>query len=293
MQPIVSRVAWQALEAVNAVTYFSPECRDAYRDIGLRGFWMGYFAGRAAPMGAVSPGVVEAAFYNFHPDMVRHSIPDAWTFSRPEPVIRARAAAAAAAIGRMCPGADRVSAELLPLLIEIVAEADGAGRPLFSANREVMTGGSVAGGLDALWQAATTLREHRGDGHIAILTEAAIDGCEAHVLHAAIGRVPVVVLRDNRGWSEADWDAATQRVQGRGWLDASGQPTAAGHQERERIERRTDQLALQPYRRLGEEKVERVLRLAGGLARDIIASGEIPFPNPIGLPDHRETGTDT
>ena len=77
VEPAVSRTAWHHLEAVNAVVYFSPECREGLKQVGLRGFWMGYFAGRAAPMGAVSAGVVEATFYNFAPAMVRRSVPDA------------------------------------------------------------------------------------------------------------------------------------------------------------------------------------------------------------------------
>ena len=75
MQPVVARELWHRLEVVNAVTYFSPESRDAAERIGLKGFWMGYFAFRAAPMGPVTPGVVEATFFNFHPERVRRAIP--------------------------------------------------------------------------------------------------------------------------------------------------------------------------------------------------------------------------
>ena len=56
--------------------------RRVLRDVGLRGFWMGYpFVGRAAPLGAVGPAVVTATFFNFHPEMVRRAIPDAWLFA--------------------------------------------------------------------------------------------------------------------------------------------------------------------------------------------------------------------
>jgi hypothetical protein len=33
----------------------------------LRGFWRGYFAGRAAPLGTASATVISASFYNFAP----------------------------------------------------------------------------------------------------------------------------------------------------------------------------------------------------------------------------------
>ena len=83
MDPRLSRVIWHQLECINAVTYFSPECREAPVGLGLRGFWMGYFACRAAPLGPVGAPVVEATFFNFHPARVHRAIPDAWNSARP------------------------------------------------------------------------------------------------------------------------------------------------------------------------------------------------------------------
>ena len=94
-------------EPLHAVTYFAPECRDAPAALGLRGFWRGYFAGRAAPMGAVPAGVVEATFFNFHPTMVRKAVPAVWDVAPPSQLVRARATGAAAALRRMVPGAER------------------------------------------------------------------------------------------------------------------------------------------------------------------------------------------
>ena len=45
------------LETIHAVTYFAGESRQAATDIGLKGFWMGYFGFRAAPLGPVGAGV--------------------------------------------------------------------------------------------------------------------------------------------------------------------------------------------------------------------------------------------
>ena len=73
--PSVARRLWQRLELVHDVTYFSPEALGALRDAGYKGFWMGYFAGRAAPLGAVGPEVVMALFYNFAPSRRRQSAP--------------------------------------------------------------------------------------------------------------------------------------------------------------------------------------------------------------------------
>ena len=62
------------------------------------------------------------------------------------------------------------------------------------------------GGLGEAWQACTTLREHRGDGHVAALVVHGVGGLDAHLLAAGTKAVPVEVLRDNRGWSEEEWD---------------------------------------------------------------------------------------
>ena len=191
-----------------------------------------------------------------------------------------RSSAAAAAIRRLAPQADELTAEVLPLLARAVEHGRAAGRPLFAANRDLA---SSSAGLADVWQATTTLREHRGDGHVAVLTEAEVDGCEAHVLYAATEGIDPIVLRDNRGWSAADWDEATDRLQRRGLLE-SGQPTPAGRELRELIERRTDELAAQPYETLDDEELDHLLRMLHRIAGPISASGEIPFPNPMGLP---------
>jgi hypothetical protein len=40
---------WTLFEAVHVMTYFGPLARAACEAAGPRGFWRGYFAGRAAP----------------------------------------------------------------------------------------------------------------------------------------------------------------------------------------------------------------------------------------------------
>ncbi|MDQ4124913.1 MAG: hypothetical protein M3134_04835, partial [Actinomycetota bacterium] len=96
-----ARRAWQQLETLHAVVYFAPEKKAAYEAAGLKGGWMGYFAGRAAPLGAVSAEVVTAVFYNFHPAMVRRAIPDAWALSSPDRVLEARMRTVDAALRRL------------------------------------------------------------------------------------------------------------------------------------------------------------------------------------------------
>ena len=89
---------WTLFEPIHAVTYFAPEARSAYEQAGLRGFWRGYFAGRAAPLGAASAAVVTASFFNFAPAFVARAIPGVWELITPESALRVRLAGATEAL---------------------------------------------------------------------------------------------------------------------------------------------------------------------------------------------------
>lgn len=271
VEPATARALWHVLEPIHAVTYFADECIDAYKTLGLEGFWMGYFAGRAAPMGEVTPAVIEATFFNFQPAMVRRAVPDAWDDARPIDVLDVRAAAAADALRRRVPDIASAAERLTPRLQRVVAAGAAAGRPLFTANRDVAPPSDP---VAALWQATTTLREHRGDGHVAVLTAEGLDGCAAHVLFAQVHDVPADLYLRSRGWSAEDWAEAATR------LRASG----AGPDLHARIEARTDALAAAPYDALTGPEIDDVLEVAGAVADTISASGLYPYPNPIGLP---------
>src|SRR5688500_14287432 len=95
-----ARDLWRLLEPIHAVTYFSPEPLAALREVGYRGFWMGYFAGRAAPLGAASAELVHTVFYNFTFDHVARALPDAWAFAPPEAALDARSTGSVAALRR-------------------------------------------------------------------------------------------------------------------------------------------------------------------------------------------------
>lgn len=283
MDSSLARTLWHLLETVNAVTYFSPECQEAPEKLGLKGFWMGYFGCRAAPLGPVGPGVVEATFFNFHPRRVRNAIPEAWTHASPTDIVEVRAAAAAAALRRLLPDgeAEQLAEAISGSLQQVIVAADPGGRPLFAANRDVsLPEDPVA----AMWQYATTLREHRGDTHVALLTGAGLDGNEAHVLFAASETVPSGVFLQSRGWSTDEWDAAHDRLEARGLVTAKDVLTAAGKQLRIDIERRTDEISLAPYETLTRTGIDELINTLRPAARKIAASGDIRYPNPMGLP---------
>lgn len=278
-----ARRLWHHLEMLHAVVYFDRSVTEALQGLGLKGFWMSYFAGRAAPLGAVGPGPVEATFYNFAPGLVRRAIPDAWRFAEPVAVLDARSTAAAASLRRLVPGIEAEAARIVPLLSSAVRQARPDGRTLFAANQQLpLPQDPVA----ALWQCATSLREHRGDGHVALLVAHDLSGVECHQLIVATTQVGDDDLRSARGWSDQEWDGAKATLARRGLLEADGSPTAAGSELHEELERRTDELAWQPFADgLTEAGADLLPLLLEPLAAQVRSSGIFPFPNPIGLPE--------
>jgi len=268
------------LEAIHAVLYFDDHPREVLGETGLRGFWMGYFAARSAPMGPVTAPVVCATFFNFHPSMVQRAIPDAWTFASCDAILEARRTSTADTISRLVPDAAEQAEELAPALEFVVASAPEAGRPLFAANRALDAGDDP---VARLWQAATALREHRGDGHVAVLTTLDLDGCEAHVLAAGWKGIPPEMIRAARGWSEDDWAGAVHRLRRRGWIGDDGALTDKGFEARVQIEQHTDVLAWSAYGVLddGGDALVEALR---PFSEAVLSSGVISFPNPMGLP---------
>jgi hypothetical protein len=259
------------------------------RDAGLRGFWIGYFAARSAPLGRVGAGPVTAACFNFAPAMVARAVPGCWDLVSPATLCRVRAIAAADALGEIC-GVDARSALIgaLGTLRRAVEGADVAGRPFAGPNRSLWPAIAPAlgtGGLGEAWQACTTLREHRGDGHVAALVAAGLRGIEAHLLVAGTKGVPPEVLRDNRGWSEREWEAAAAGLEARGLLHADGRATDAGRTLHAEIEDRTDRLAEGAFAALSEGALEDLHGALLSCAADVVASGLVPFPNPMGMPE--------
>jgi len=277
--PHAVRALWVRAETIHAVTYLADESRAAARDLGLRGFWMGYFAFRAAPLGPVDADVVEAAFYNFAPAMVRRAIPDAWRYAAPEAIVVRRSESAAAALRRLANAAEIDPAVAgAPSLRAASTSVTADERSLFGANR-VLT--QPDDPVAALWQATTTLREHRGDAHVAALRAAGISGCQAHLLLAAERGVPDDVLRENRGWTHDEWNGERRRLVARGLLEDAGALSSAGRDVRESVEAATDAGAQELVASLD---VDELIAAFDPLARRVAGSGTIPFPNPMGLP---------
>ena len=276
MDPALVARAHRAVEPLHSHLYFAPEHDEAFSALGLKPGRMSYFAGRAAPMGAVGAGVVTATFYNFSPSLVGHMIPRAWTIASPEQVVEARYGAARASLTRLL-GDDVVEgpevAQLAGLLRDACAALSPEGRPLYAGHADLPWPNEPL--LD-LWHAASLLREHRGDGHVAALLHADLNGLEALITHTVTGRgFTEPAARATRGWSEDEWNAEAAALAERG-LIADGALTPAGQDLRTRVEAETDVLSAEPWLALGEETTAQVVELARGLARILVTNGAYP-----------------
>lgn len=280
----VARAMWERFEPVHDLVYFTPEVRQVADGLGLRGYWMGYFALRAAPLGPAPAAVVTSSFYVFHPDRVARALPDAWGHADPAEVLAARArgvdAAMTALYGPQVVASDE-TAEAADLAWTAAQAADTAGRVLGGANQALAR---PARPHVALWQALTTLREHRGDGHIAVLVGHGLGPVAAMLLKCAAGECDEEFQRRTRQWDAERWEREKTALRERGLVGADGRLTGAGAELRERIEAATDAAAAGPWAALGPEGTARLAELLTPLARTVLDSGLIPEGNPVGTP---------
>jgi hypothetical protein len=278
-EPRLARRFFDRFEPVHAVTYFTPESRAAFDGLGYRGFWMGYFAGRSAPLGIVPTDVVTALFYNFAPSRVARALPDAWEIASPAAALRAREDSAVAALRRYGLTDDGVQ-RAAELAAKAARSAPLDGRPLFAANAALAWPTEP---LTVLWHAVTLLREQRGDAHVAVLAASGLSGRESNVLHAAAGRVPREMIMRARDYDEDQWRHYQDQLARRGLLDSAGALTDTGREVKQRIEDTTDTLALSALEGLDDAEVEELFATLTPIARVVVAAGDVPAATPMGL----------
>ena len=257
-KPVAHRM-FGLVEPICLVNFFSDEPNEAMAELGFRGYWDGYFAGRAAPLGPVPAEVVHAAFYNFGPGEVARHIPEVWDTTTPEAAHAARQRGCVAALRRIlgdlvdAPGLARAA----DLLAKAATSAPTEGRVMYAGLRALPMPEEP---LVRLWHAANLLREHRGDGHIVALVSEQVGGIEAHVLAAldmdlhpaeSFGRIhhlPKPFLAE-----------VMDGLRARGLIDASGHFTDAGRATKDRIEALTDVLAEAPYAALEPAELDELI----------------------------------
>jgi len=277
------RQLWHLLEPLHAVLYYAPEVFEEAAALGheVQERWPTYFPYRAAPLGAVGGERVSSAFYSFSPRMVTERMAPAWGIASPEVMLAARTRGIDRAYRAIF--GDRVDspelAEAATLARRAAESVNTAGRPLAAANAELEW--PKAPHLQ-LWHAATILREHRGDGHVAALLVAGLDPVESLVSFAATGAASAERF-ESRGWSAAEWAAARERLSARGLVDTDGTATDEGRALRHRVEQDTDRLAAAPWQAIGSDSTARLADLLGEFWVAVLSSGLLPSETTLGI----------
>jgi hypothetical protein len=250
------------VESIHAIVYFAPEPQAGYAELGLRGYWRGYFASRSAALGAAGPELVTALFGGFAPAMVARALPEVWTIASPQQVQAARRAGATAALRRLLDDHHLTGvAAAAELTSRCVQALPLPGRPMAAAQSGLPR---PAEPLAALWHDCTVLREHRGDGHLAAVAICGLVWPEPHLL---AGRQVDARQQQYRGWDDLTWQRAANQVRER---------------DADELEAVTDQLAAPAYQALTASERTELARLLEPLAR--AASADLPYPNAMGLP---------
>jgi hypothetical protein len=268
-----ARRLWTRLEAVHVLVYFAPQVRDAHAELGLDTPMLSYVASRLAPLGPVGPELATAVLYGFSPRVVASAVPEVWRRVTPSQAVEATREAVGRALEPLVVGLEEDVQRAAELARQAASFHPVVGRPIAAACAGVPWPDTAP---MVLWEAATRIRESRGDGHVACLVEADLGGAASHL--SLRGDHPDLRRRLGalRGWTDAEWDAAARELRERDLLDEAGALTDAGRQLRARIESRTDELAAPPWIALGEDMTEQLRQATSPLVHRIMEAGVLP-----------------
>lgn len=259
MNPTARRM-FELTEPIGAIPYSADEPNEAMFALGFTDYWDTYFAGRAAALGAVPAEVVDALFFNFAPGEVARHIPKVWDTTTPEAAIAARRAGCARALGRIL--ADHVEttefAVATDLLLAAAVSAPVSGRPMYAALLALPAPDDV---VERLFHAASLVREHRGDGHIAALLVHGIGRLEAHVLLALDMDLPAAKFGRIHHLPAAQIDAVIDGMRNRGLIGGDGWLSEEGRAVKRQVEDLTDDLAWAPYATLSSADLDRLITI--------------------------------
>jgi hypothetical protein len=264
---------FELVEPIGVIPYAADEPNEAMFALGFTNYWDTYFAGRAAPLGLATAEVVDALFYNFAPGEVARHIPKVWSTTTPEEAIAARQVGCVKALRRIL--GDHVDtpafARAANLLLEAATSAPWEGRPMYAALRALPIPDEI---IARLFHAASMLREHRGDGHIAALMVEGVGGLEAHVLYALDQGMPAEKFGRIHHLPAAQLAAVIDGVRARGLIGNDGWLSESGRAVKQRVEDLTDDLAAKPYEALGPDELEELMTTLEPLAELLLAAQE-------------------
>src|SRR5215469_8910968 len=267
----MARRMFELVEPIGLIPYSADEPNEAMFALGFTNYWDTYFAGRAAPLGMTPAEVVDALFYNFAPGEVSRHIPKVWRTTTPEAAIAARQLGCAKALRRIL--GDHVDtpafARAGDLLLKAATSAPYEGRPMYAALRAIPVPEDI---VARLFHAASLLREHRGDGHIAALMTEGVGGLEAHALFALDMGMPAEKFGRIHHLPAAQLAAVIDGMRDRGLIGDDGRLSELGNIVRQRVEALTDDLAAKPYESLEPGELNELMATLEPLARLLIAA---------------------
>ena len=263
------RALRHAIEPIATIHYWSEPAYDAYAALGLD-FLTGYVWSRSCVLGEPEGSVVAAAFGAFDPGAIAGLYAAGRAACPLADVRAARAQGARRALEATLPDTDGM-AEVTAALRRGVETIDVTGRGL--------SAGLV--GLPwpdddraQLWHASTTLREFRGDCHLAACATSGIGGLEANILtERMVGWAPLSYT-GSRAWSPDAMEAATRRLTDRGLLEGDGL-SATGRELRDDIEQVTERQLAPVLEAIGNDLGEVVDRCEGW-SKQILDRGWFP-----------------
>ncbi len=270
MNPMARRM-FELVEPIGLIPYSADEPNETMFALGFTNYWDTYFAGRAAPLGIVPAEVVDALFYNFAPGEVARHIPKVWRTTTPEAAIAARQQGCANALRRIL--GDRVDspafARATELLSKAATSAPVEGRAMYAALRSVPVPEDI---VARCFHAASLLREHRGDGHIAALMSEGIGGLEAHVLFALSIDMPAAQFGRIHHLPAEQIASVVDGMRDRGLIADDGWLSDRGRAVKQRVEALTDALAARPYEALLPEELDELMALLEPIASLLVAA---------------------
>jgi hypothetical protein len=222
-----------ALEPMATQGWWSRPAGERLTALGVD-FFPGYVWGRAAALGTPTAAVVAATFGVFDQDLIAAVYKSGAEAVSRDDILDARAHGGAASIASVATEAE--CAALADPLLAALDSLDALGRPLFGGLRALPVPSSAAG---RLWRAAELVREHRGDGHLAVLAGAGLDAVEANVVTELWLGFGLGEYSGTRGFGAEALADTVERLGARGWMTGTDL-TDVGRDARVAIEAATD-----------------------------------------------------
>lgn len=284
-----ARLLARLIEPLVGQVYFAPECHQRYAALGFNpspGATSGgvalpdgpaYFTSRGSALGQAPGELVAAAFGVFNVEAVVPSVTFGWSITDAATIAEERLRGGVEQLERILGEEPQGIHRANELLGRAVAPLEPWGRALFAGTLAQPLPGTPLGDLFRL---GDRLREFRGDSHIAVWVAAGLDATEIGLLTEPYWGLPARTYVRTRAWSDAQLDAAEERLQAAGHL-ADGTLTESGRAFREDIELATDAQLAPALHALGEDLSE----LAGLLrpwGEAVMAAGGYP-PSPLAI----------